>query len=85
MAAAQRFALHPLATQDITDIWEFIAQDSLQAARRFREELLASIRALVPFPNAGHKRPDLTGRPLRFITVREYLVRRKKTPYGLSL
>lgn len=34
-------------------------------------EILAAIRALVPFPNAGHKRPDLTGR-LRFIVVREY-------------
>jgi len=72
--ATERFALHPLAAQDITDIWEFIADDSPQAARRVREELLAAIRALVPFPNVGHKRPDLTGRPLRFISVREYLI-----------
>jgi len=37
-------------------------------------EILAAIRALVPFPNVGHNRPDLTSRPLRFISVREYLI-----------
>ena len=39
-----------------------------------REEILTRIRALVPFPNQGYRRPDLTGRPLRFISVREYLI-----------
>lgn len=38
-----------------------------------REQILEAIRALVPFPNTGHRRPDLTSRPLRFILVREYL------------
>jgi len=32
------------------------------------------LNALVPFPGAGHQRPDLTSRPLRFIVVREYLI-----------
>jgi plasmid stabilization system protein ParE len=41
--------------------------DNLDAADRVIAEILAAIRALVPFPNADHKRPDLTGRPLRFI------------------
>jgi toxin ParE1/3/4 len=71
---AQGFDLHPLAAQDITDIWTFIAEDSPQAARRVREDLIAAIRGLVPFPRQGHKRPDLTSRPLRFIVVREYLI-----------
>jgi toxin ParE1/3/4 len=52
----------------------YIADDSPQAARRLREEILAAIRALVPLPNVGHKRADLTSRPLRFIVVREYLI-----------
>jgi toxin ParE1/3/4 len=71
---AQGFDLHPLAAQDVTDIWTFIAEDSPQAARRVREDLIAAIRGLVPFPRQGHKRPDLTSRPLRFIVVREYLI-----------
>jgi plasmid stabilization system protein ParE len=29
---------------------------------------------LVSFPNQGHRRPDLTSRPLRFTVVREYLI-----------
>lgn len=36
--------------------------------------MLDAIRALVPFPHRGHKRPDLTSRPLRFIVIRQYLI-----------
>ena len=51
-----------------------VADDSPQAARCVREEVPTAIRALIPFPNVGHKRRDLTSRPLRFIVVREYLI-----------
>ena len=74
MSADQGFALHPLAAQDITDIWEFIAEDNPLAARRVREDILSTLRRLVPFPHQGHRRPDLTSRPLRFILLREYLI-----------
>jgi plasmid stabilization system protein ParE len=37
-------------------------------------DILAAIRSLTSFPQRGHRRPDLTSRPLRFILVREYLV-----------
>ena len=74
MSEGQSFVLHPLAAQDITDIWEFIAADSPLAARRVREDILDAIRALVPFPHQGHRRTDLTSRPLQFKTVRDYLV-----------
>jgi plasmid stabilization system protein ParE len=63
-----------LAAQDITDIWTFIAEDSPQAARRVGEDILAAIRGLVPLPHRGHKRADLSSRPMRFIVVREYLI-----------
>jgi plasmid stabilization system protein ParE len=58
MNASQGFDLHPGAAQDITEIWEFIAEENLDAARRVREEILASIHKLVSFPNQGHRRPD---------------------------
>ena len=32
------------------------------------------IRALVTFPDRGHRRTDLTSRPLRFIRIRQYLI-----------
>lgn len=34
----------------------------------------ATIEALVPFPHQGHRRPDLTERPLRFTTAGNYLI-----------
>lgn len=60
MNAEQAFALHPLAAQDITEIWEYIADDNPLAARRVREEIYSAIR--------------VTSRPLRFTMVREYLI-----------
>jgi antitoxin ParD1/3/4/toxin ParE1/3/4 len=74
MSEGQGFVLHPQAAQDITDIWEFLAEANPQAARRVREDILDAIRALVPFPHQGHRRPDLTSRPLLFRTVRDYLI-----------
>jgi plasmid stabilization system protein ParE len=74
MSEEQGFVLHPLAAQDITDIWESLAEMNPQAARRVREDILEAIRALVPFPHQGHRRTDLTSRPLRFRTVRDYLI-----------
>jgi plasmid stabilization system protein ParE len=35
---------------------------------------IRAISSLVPFPHQGHKRPDLTTRPLRFQAVRDYLI-----------
>jgi plasmid stabilization system protein ParE len=68
------FELHPQAAQDITDIWEYIASEDPLAARRVREDIQAAIDALVHFPHRGHRRPDLTTGPLRFIRVRDYLI-----------
>lgn len=55
MNLEQGFALHPLAAQDITQIWEYIAADNPPAARRIREEIYSAIHALIPFPNQGHR------------------------------
>ncbi|SRR6266571_5093608 len=74
MSTPRGFALHPEAAQDILDIWEYIADDNPQAARRVREDILETIRNLVPFPHQGYRRPDLTTRPLRFKRVGEYLI-----------
>jgi|ERR1700680_923001 len=74
MNADQGFDLHPGAAQDITEIWQFIAEDSPLAARRVREDILDAIRKLLPFPQQDHTRPDLTSRPLRFQTMRDYLI-----------
>lgn len=68
------YDFHPEARFDLEEIWEFIRADNLDAADRMIAEVLSAIAALVPFPGQGHRRPDLTSRPLRFILVREYLI-----------
>jgi antitoxin ParD1/3/4/toxin ParE1/3/4 len=54
------FRLSPEATRDIEDIWEYIARDSIRAARRVRLGLLAACRRLAQHPGLGHRREDLT-------------------------
>jgi plasmid stabilization system protein ParE len=68
------WSFHPEAALDLDEIWEFIAEDSLDAADRVVAEILGSIETLTPFPDRGHRRPDLTSRPLRFILAYEYLI-----------
>jgi plasmid stabilization system protein ParE len=68
------FVFHPDAVADLNEIWEYIADDSPIAADRVMEEIHEAIRALVPFPQQGHRRSDLSSRPLRFYPVRDYLV-----------
>jgi antitoxin ParD1/3/4 len=68
------FVLHPEAYTDLEEIWEYIAADSLDAADRTREEIYEAIHSLVTFPYTGHSRPDLTARPLRFQSLRDYVI-----------
>jgi plasmid stabilization system protein ParE len=68
------YDFHPEARLDLDEIWDFIREDNLYAADRMIAEILDALDALLPFPSRGHRRPDLTSRPLRFILVREYLI-----------
>ncbi|MGH9513749.1 MAG: type II toxin-antitoxin system RelE/ParE family toxin [Terriglobales bacterium] len=68
------FLLHPEAYADLDDIWEYIAADNLDAADRVREEIYEKIRSLVTFPHQGHTRADLTSQPLRFQSVRDFVI-----------
>jgi toxin ParE1/3/4 len=83
-----RYSFHPQAVNDLDEIWDFIAEDSLDTADRVIADILASIDALVPFPDQGHQRPDLTSRPLRFILVRDYLIAyapKEKPPWVVAV
>ncbi len=68
------YALHPEARFDLDEIWEYIRADNVNAADRVVNEILSAIRGLVPFPHTGHRRTDLSSRPLRFIRVYDYLI-----------
>ena len=68
------FVLHPEALADLEEIWEYIAADNLDAADRVLEELYEAIHGLISYPQQGHRRSDLTARPLRFQSVRDFLI-----------
>ena len=66
------FILMPLPIS--TKIWEFIADDSLDAADRVIDQIHNAIRSLVVAPHQGHRRLDLTSQPLRFWRVQSYFI-----------
>jgi plasmid stabilization system protein ParE len=77
------YAFHPDAQTDLEEIWGYIAEDNPDAADRVIDDVLAAVRALVSLPYQGHRRIDLTSRPLRFLLVRDCcLCSRRKGPYG---
>jgi plasmid stabilization system protein ParE len=76
------YILAPEALQDLQDIWDYIATENLDAADRMIDTLFAAFEQLAALPGLGHRREDLTNRPLRFWTVEAYLViyRAEQTP-----
>lgn len=65
---------HPKVADDLADLAEFIAADNPAAAARVVDEVLDAIAALADSPGIGHRRDDLTSRPLRFWRVYDYLI-----------
>ncbi len=69
-----RYDFHPEASADLDEIWDYIAADNLDAADRVIADILGAIDGLALFPYQGHRRLDLTSRPLRFAETRGYLI-----------
>ena len=69
------YAFHPDAFADLDAIWEYVAQDNIDAADLVLADIHTVLCTLAASPHIGHRRPDLTPRPLRFHVVRdEYLI-----------
>ena len=69
------YAFHPDAFADLDEIWEYIAENNVDAADRVLADIHSILTTLAGSPQIGHRRPDLTARPLRFHVVRdEYLI-----------
>jgi plasmid stabilization system protein ParE len=68
------YQLHPEAYADLDAIREYMAEDNPAAAARVIIDIFDAIRGLVPFPQKGHLRIDLSSRQLRFWRVRDYLI-----------
>jgi plasmid stabilization system protein ParE len=69
-----KYVLTAEADEDLDDIWEYIAPDSIDAADRWDTKLREAFAMLADNPRAGHKRKDLTEKPVLFSPVGKYLI-----------
>jgi len=67
-----QYRFTPQAVADLFEIWNYIAQQSPQAADRVEDAIHAACCLLADRPYAGRLRPDLTPLPLCFWVVRQY-------------
>jgi plasmid stabilization system protein ParE len=70
----KRFRLSPEAASDIRDIWSYIAEDSVRAARKVRLNLFEACQRLANNTGIGHARKDLTEQPVLFWPVGSYVI-----------
>jgi plasmid stabilization system protein ParE len=80
-----KYIVSPKAEGDLTEIWEYIAHDSIDAADRWIRRLREAIEFLARSPGIGHKRPDLTDFAILFWPVGAYLIlyRARKKRLGI--
>ncbi len=69
-----KFLLTSQAEKDLNDIWDYIAEDSIDNAGRVCEELHQAFIKLSEMPEIGHVREDLADKRHRFWPVFSYLV-----------
>lgn len=62
------------ARQDLDQIWEYIARDSIDAADRALDRIHHNLVKLAEMPRMGHTRPELRGPSLRVWRVYSYLM-----------
>jgi len=70
----KRYVLTPSATKDLNDIWDYIANDSVEAADRVLSSLRSAMIKLAKSPGIGHWRKELADKRHRFLLVYSYLI-----------
>ena len=68
------FILTPRAEQDVSDIWDYIADDSIEAADRVLAALEKTMQRLAKNSGIGHMREELADRRHRFFLAYTYLI-----------
>lgn len=67
------YILARAARSDLSEIWEYIAQDNITAATRVILDLEAAMDRLAEMPNLGHRHGSLSDR-YRCWSVYSYLI-----------
>jgi plasmid stabilization system protein ParE len=66
------FQLTPQALDDLSEIWDYIARDSVKAANRLESAIFSACSNLARHPFIGSKRAEITLLPVRFWTVSKF-------------
>ena len=66
------YLLTPQAVDDLGDIWDYIAEDSVSAANRVESAILAACVTLSKHPRLGSKRSEIAASPVRFWAVSSF-------------
>lgn len=69
-----RYVLSAAAELDLESVWDYIAQDNIDAADRWISKLFDAFEELAQTPGMGHKRVDLTSFAILFWPVGAYLI-----------
>ncbi|MBL8294756.1 MAG: type II toxin-antitoxin system RelE/ParE family toxin [Bryobacterales bacterium] len=70
----KRYILTPSAQRDVNGIWDFIANDNIEAADRVLDALESAMFKLAKNPGLGHWREDLADKRHRFFLIYSYLI-----------
>ncbi len=71
---AESYSLSNQALHDLQDIWLYIATNNPTAADKVEADLYKTFDKLTQHPNIGHKRSDLTDKPVLFWNIHTYQV-----------
>lgn len=70
----KRLVLTPLTVGDLNQIWNYIADESIEAADRVIHDIEKTLEQLAVHPGIGHLREDLANERHRFFLVHSYLI-----------
>src|SRR5258705_1378691 len=70
----KRYVLTPSATRDVNHIWDYIANDSIEAAERVLDSLESAMVKLAQTPGIGHWREEVADKRHRFFLVYSYVI-----------
>lgn len=79
------YVLSAAAESDLNEIWDYIAQDNVDAADEWVDRLFDAFRSIARTPGMGHRREDLTALPIRFWPVGAYLVLYRAQKQGIEI
>ncbi len=82
------YVVAPAARDDLLGIWQYYAGEigDPDLADRMVNEIVSAFHTVSRTPGIGHLRSDLSEEPLRFWTVRKYLIiyRSETTPVEIA-